>query len=220
MADKLVNRLLVALLGKRVRRVAILYRWNMFSNPCERATSIEDVMQVLLTTFLYEPICFELTHEALYPWGCRFPGLSIPFGWLAAPERQWIKSIHAYRRDLFMSERRLPTDNTKFHLSQCKAPAALCLQHRRELVRDFVGLCTMPVPRIGLDADKNCKLQASLRFALTVTIHRLIHEPVNNRVDAFLMPLVRYLSNGCAFEHMMVMDLAGDAATGVIYDPA
>jgi hypothetical protein len=188
-----------------------LYRWNLFNTPCQGET-LEQVIQTVMSTFLYDPLVFEMSHEALYPWGTKQPGLAIPFGWLSCAELETVKFIHVNRLSLFKRERRLPADPDKFHLSEYMHPLQLCIQHRRELLRDFVGLCMLP-------HKKSPELQVALHYALLLAAQTLCQEQVRGRVDAFLMPLNRYLTGFCEFEHVLTTDLTGDVNRLIIYDP-
>jgi hypothetical protein len=192
--DKIVRRLLLGLLGKRRRRIPILYRWNLHSAPC-KGTSLEEVVANFVYTLLYEPLTLEMTHEALYPWGHVRGGLSIPFSWLNSAELQSVREMHRDRLGLFRTEKRLPKDASQFLLSNYMHPLSLSEQHRRELVRDFVGLCWI---------QKDEKIRNALCYAILKALHGNLHA-VSMPVDQLIVPLIRFMEGNCKFDNILAI---------------
>lgn len=187
-----VNRFLVDLLGRRSRRIPILYRWNTSSAPCKGDT-VENVVDVFINILLYSEICLEMTHLAIYPFGIsNGHGLSIPFTWLTCRELETVKWIHCKRTQLFRCERRHPNKQENFVLQDVIGKLTLSIQHRRELVRDFVGMCLV---------QKNPEISAALHYALLLAVHKMIHSKV--QVDAFIIGILRLLNGLCTFDQVL-----------------
>lgn len=183
-----VNCFITNLLGRRSRRIPILYRWNTVSQPCKGDT-LESVVETLINTLLYGEICLEMTHAALYPFGMsKGHGLSIPFTWFTRQELETIKWIHCKRTELFKCERRHLNDKNNFVLTQFMGKLTLSIEHRRELVRDFTGMCLVQ------------KSPERFHYAIMLALHKMIH---GNCVDQFIVGILRLLDGNCRFDQVL-----------------
>lgn len=127
-----MDNFLFKLLGKRKRRIYILAKWH--SSKCIEGERLEDVMKNFMHCILYNPI--EIT---LYPEYLRIfaiPGLHIYYSWLRSDELEFIKEIYLSRKDYFKNCNFFV--DKAFRFSGCTA--TFSIQHRRELVRDFVNM--------------------------------------------------------------------------------
>lgn len=190
------SRFLLRLLERRKRRLPILYAWNMKSAPCNGET-LQEVLHAFVSTLLYAPLDWCMTHEALYPWGMHRQGMGIPYEWLDPKERRTVLAIHQNRDALFRKEEHHPIQQTRFTLRHYMHPLVLSGQHRRELLRDFIGLCSV---------QQNEVAKALVYRELLAVVQNLIVAPKNGRVDPFLMPIMRHLHGWCGVQHMTVID--------------
>jgi hypothetical protein len=180
------------LLGKRKRRFSILYKWNV-RQPV-KGDSISNIIKHMFSTLLYQPIDFIMTHEGIKFWP-NHPDLIIPYNWMTSHERQVIKYIFSKRETVFNSKRF--SENNQFELTGCKLKPPkdgwLNSVYRRELIRDFIILCQMQKPN---------RLK-ELKYGIMKSIQQFIIEPVNGKVDPFLMSLNRWLNNHCGVDMIL-----------------
>ena len=121
-------------------------------------------------------------------------GMAIAYEWLTPAERRTVCVIHANRDALFRKDTRTSIHDAHFVLSEYMPPLTLSAQHRRELLRDFIGLCS---------AQPNAVVRAYVyRTLLGVAQHMVVS---GKCVDPFLMPLIRFLYGYCEVDQMLVV---------------
>jgi hypothetical protein len=123
---------LFRLLGKRKRRLHILSKWH--STKSIHGDTLKDVIINFIDCILYKPI-----EIVMYPEYLRiFPidGLLIYYTWLTKDELEFIKEVYLNRKDYFKNCNVFM--NKAFRFYGCTANFKI--EHRRELVRDFVNI--------------------------------------------------------------------------------
>lgn len=181
----LVEAFLASLLGKRKRRFPILWCWHA-RQPVKGETTT-DVVYRFVRLLLFSPLQVEMTRQGLTLWPGE-PNLMILYSWLTEEELLTIKWLFRNRHTVFRSIRQ--SDNGDFELSKCKLQVKLSLQHRRELVRDFLFMSQMQKPAIA----------AHLRFALRQAIEQLILE---GKVDDLFGSVMVFLNRGCGLDKVL-----------------
>lgn len=133
-----MKNFLYSLFGKRKRRILILARWHAQPKPPIETpqNTLESITQAFITCLLKEPIVLSLykTHIKVF----NVQGMHIPHEWLFPHEMQYINDLYARRFEVNFKSRDTFVNGT-FALTGLRE-AELSIQHRRELVRDFIWM--------------------------------------------------------------------------------
>lgn len=192
--NEAATELIKQLLTRRKRRTVILYRWHSNATPPCPGNTLTDILQEFFRTILYLPISLSMTRDALYPFGLNREGLQIPYRWLLPHERKLACQIYQQKNQLFRKHRTFQQHNG-FSLSECIYPIEWKLQHRRELLRDFITICHI---------QRNPTTWEQLHYALLRTAYYLLHNS-QHVCDPFVIPMLRVLFGLCTVEQMLVI---------------
>ena len=185
------------ILGKRKRRIPILYRWNARQPPIQKK-SLEEIFERFIAVIMYEPLDICMTHAALYPFGHVYSSLAIPYEWMTHYERRQMVQIYHDRASHFKKESKHGALSNQFMLSEVIGQQpTLSIEHRRELFRDFIGMCHV---------QKDPFKRELVRYALLAAIQQLMH--TGPPPDAFFSLVQRYLNGMCDFGSLIVYDIS------------
>lgn len=128
-----MDTLIHNLLCKRKRRLELILYWHSDSIPFEAETNLLNIIYRFINIILYDPV--QVSMHADYFYVLR--ELKIPYALLTAEEREIVKNLFSNRCEYFGS---CEFYVTNYKLTRYRQRLELSMQHRREIVRDFIGL--------------------------------------------------------------------------------
>lgn len=133
----MLDILIYQLLCKKSRRKMILCHWHSGDNPPVEGNSFDKVVANFFDAILYLPLKVSLHNDHLNLF--EKPLLPIPYAWLESHERQTVTELVTRRKEYFESCE-LYTSGA-FSLRRYKKHVEWRIEHRRELLRDFIMIC-------------------------------------------------------------------------------
>lgn len=167
------------MLAKRKRRILILARWH--TQQCVPGTKINEIVQNFFEILLTQPI-----QISLYPEYFRiFPvnGLNIYYSWLFPSERAFIASLFK-RRDEAFAERNFYMNNSFVLRGGVLPKDTFPIEHRRELLRDFVNMFLLKFSKETL--SKYALVYVCQQMMLKTDVDRFVvelHSALQGRFD-------------------------------------
>lgn len=143
MDKKKVAHLVYILLCKRVRRGQILAHLHV-KQPCEapHGGGFVSVAKLFINIVLYHKFALVLKHDSISFFNGKLP---LMLSWLTPEERSIVNQMYDERVALFKNRKEFQSSLNHFEYSHFALNGArydhFSLIHRRELVRDFLGLC-------------------------------------------------------------------------------
>lgn len=124
------------MLCKKKRRLHILLRWHC--SKCTEGDDFETVVANFFKIILYTPLKIALftTHIQLFQISTQ---LIIPYSWLNPHEKSLLQEVMINRKEYFGNIQNFVNDG--FLMKDYKKPIDWSIQHRREILRDFVLFC-------------------------------------------------------------------------------
>jgi hypothetical protein len=129
--------LLYQVLCKKSRRKMILCHWHSADTQPMEGESFDKVVANFFDAILYLPLKVSLHHDHINLF--EKPILPIQYAWLEDHEKTTIKEMVSKRREYFESCE-LYTSGS-FSLRRYKKNVEWRIEHRRELLRDFIMIC-------------------------------------------------------------------------------
>jgi hypothetical protein len=149
----------------------ILCHWHSSASPPVEGDSFDKVVANFFDAILYLPLKVSIHNDHLNLF--EKPILPIPYAWLEPHERQTITELVTKRREYFESCE-LYTSGA-FSLRKYKKTVEWRIEHRRELLRDFIMIC-LTKKDFGLYPTNQLMLRVSERLLSKTHHDRFIDE--------------------------------------------